>query len=116
LDLVTDPNVPVMTALLDAVTGEVVTVNFAVSAPAGTVTEVGTRAIAVFEDLSWTWIPPAGAGALRETVPVPFRPPVIDAGLSASEVRLIGFRVSVAERDEPPNPARIVSDWADVTA
>lgn len=52
LDLVTDPNVLEMTALLDAVTGEVVTVNFAVSAPAGTVTEVGTRAITVFEDLS----------------------------------------------------------------
>jgi hypothetical protein len=54
LDLVTDPNVLEMTALLDAVTAEVVTVNLAFVAPAGTVTEDGTRAIVVFEDLSST--------------------------------------------------------------
>jgi hypothetical protein len=53
---------------------------------------------------------------LRETVPVPFRPPVIDVGLRLNEVRLIGFRVSVVERDEPPKPARIVSDRDDATA
>lgn len=61
-------------------TGIVVTVNWALVAPAGTVTLVGTCAEPLLSD-SVTDTPPAGAGPLRVTVAVDELPPTTDVGL-----------------------------------
>src|SRR5262252_9050363 len=67
------------------VTVFVATVNVAVVAPAATVTEAGTVAALVLLLVNATTAPPAGAAALRVTVPVLFAPPVRLAGFSVSE-------------------------------
>ena len=57
-------------------TGFVVTPKVVAVAPAGTVTVPGTVAAPVFELVSFTARPAAGAGPVRITVPVDEDPPV----------------------------------------
>jgi hypothetical protein len=62
-------------------TANVVTVKLADVCPPGTLTIPGTVATARLLVASVTESPPAGAGALRNTVPVAFVPPLTDVGL-----------------------------------
>ena len=62
-------------------TANVVTVKFAEVCPPGTLTMPGTLATARLLVASVTEIPPAGAGELKNTVPVAFVPPATVAGL-----------------------------------
>ena len=79
-------------------TTEVLTVNVALVAPAGTVTLEGTLAAPLLLE-SATCTPPAGAGALSVTVPVEdCTPPITLVGLSVSEERVgSGGGVTVSE-------------------
>ena len=63
-----DPRVAVMTAVVLVLTVCVVTVNVALVAPAETVTLPGTAAAGLLLD-KFTTAPPAGAAALKFTVP-----------------------------------------------
>ena len=80
-----------------AATVFVVTVNVAVVAFAGTVTDAGTVAALVLLLASVTATPPVGAGPVRVTVPVLLVPPVTDEGLTVTEDRAVGLTVSVAD-------------------
>jgi len=84
---VTPPNEPEMVAAVWLETADVVTVNVLLTAPALTVTLAGTDAAAELSD-SVTTAPPAGAGALSDTVPVDDVPPVTVVGLTVSAVRV----------------------------
>ena len=66
-------------AVVEALTEPVVTVKLAELAPGAIVTVAGTLAAALSLDSALT-APPAGAGLLRVTVPVPDVPPVTVAG------------------------------------
>lgn len=66
-------------------------------APAGTVTLAGTEAAAAFELESRTMAPPAGAAAVRLTVPVPFCPLPIVLGLAAILLREAGAGVMLTK-------------------
>src|SRR5262249_1269708 len=88
-----------------AVTAVVVTVNVALVAPAATVTLAGTVPAPLFELDSVTTVPPAGAAALKVTVPVDVLPPVTVVGLSVSDERAAaggapGSTQSVADMTE----------------
>ena len=66
--------------------------------PAATVTLVGTVATALLLE-SATTAPPAGAGALKVTVPLELFPAITVAGLRASEERVVaGITLSTAEK------------------
>ena len=81
-------------------TTDVLTVNEALVAPAGTVTLEGTRAAEVLLLESATCAPPAGACPLRVTVPVEdSRPPTTLLGFSVSEETVRGGGVTVSEAD-----------------
>ena len=58
--------------------------NFALVAPAATVTLAGTVAAAVLLDVSVTIEPPAGAALFSVTVPLALAPPTTEAGEIAS--------------------------------
>jgi hypothetical protein len=95
-----------------AVTVRLVTVKFAVVAPASTVTVVGTVAALVLPLVSATSAPPLGAAPLKLTVPWAVMPPVTLMGLTATEDRLAGgggggggCTVSAAVRVTPLNVA-----------
>jgi len=74
---------------------EVVTVKVADFRPAGTVTQAGTTAFALFEE-RLTFEPPAGATAYRVTVPVDDCPPTTVLGENVSETSVAGLMMSVA--------------------
>jgi hypothetical protein len=78
---------------------DVLTVKVALVAPAGTVTLEGTLATPVLLLESATCAPPAGAGALRVTVPVEdCVPPTTPVGFSVSEETVgRGAGVTVSE-------------------
>jgi hypothetical protein len=59
-----------------------VTINVPELAPAGTMTVLGTLAIAVLPECRFMTTPPAGAGALMVTVPVAVAPPSMIVGVS----------------------------------
>jgi hypothetical protein len=109
-DVVTPPAVAEMVADVEAVTNVVVIVKLALVAPAATVTLAGTVTAAELSE-SVTTSPPAGAGALRATVPVEELPPTTLAGLTLRAVRIgaeVGFTVSRAVRVTPPNVPRML--------
>jgi hypothetical protein len=81
------PRVPEIVAVVDEVTGRVVTVNVRLVDPAATVTLAGTVAAAVLLLASATTLPPDGAAADNRTVPVEDEPPVRLVGLSDTEDR-----------------------------
>ena len=91
-------------AEVEAVTEVVVTVKFALVAPAATVTLAGTLATAVLLLESDTTAPPLGAAALKVTVPVDALPPVT----------LLGLRLK-AESVDPvgggDGPTVIAANW-----
>jgi hypothetical protein len=76
-----------MLTLVWFVTDVVVTVKFAVVAPAATVTLLGTVAAAESSE-SVTTVPPVGAAALNVAVPVEELPPTTVVGLTESAERL----------------------------
>jgi len=81
--------------------GLVVAVKVAVVAPAGTVTDAGTWAVAVLELVSVTNAPPAGAAAVNVTVPVDEVPPTTEVGFTLtplSAAAAAGVTVNVAVR------------------
>ena len=80
------------------VTGEVVTVNVAVLAFAGTVTLTGTAASELLLLLSETKAPDEGAEPFRVTVPVDELPPTTEFGLRVSKVTWGGVTVSSVVR------------------
>jgi len=69
----------------DAATGVVVIGNVAEFAPALTITLAGTVAEALSLPSAMV-APPAGAGAVRPTLPVEFCPPVTTDGLAVTEL------------------------------
>src|SRR5438270_11566407 len=85
-----------MIATVPTVTVFVATVNLAVVAPAATVTDAGTVAPLALLLVNATTAPPAGAAALRVTVPVLFAPPVSVAGFSVIEASA-GLTISALE-------------------
>src|SRR5205823_3716535 len=89
-DRVAPPPVAETRTLVDAVTAVVVTVKVALVAPPGTVTLAGAVAAAVLLLASVTTVPPAGAGAVRVTVPVEEAGPTTLAGFNDTADRLAG--------------------------
>ena len=93
-----------MVADVAVVTGVVVTVKVALVAPPLTVTLAGTDTAAELSD-SDTTMPPAGAAAVKVTVPVADSPPTTVAGLTDRAETDAGagggLTVSVAERVPP---------------
>src|SRR5215204_4814797 len=91
---------------------DVETLKDAVVAPAATVTDAGTLAIAL-ELESDTASPPGGAAAESVTVPVELAPEVTVEGLSVSALALgptaTGSRISVADNVTPPPDTEIVT-------
>jgi len=94
-----------MVTVVDAVTTLLLTVKFAVVAPAGTATLEGTLAAPLLLE-SATCAPPAGAGPLNVTAPVEdCAPPITLVGFSVSEETTGsggGVTVSVADLLTPP--------------
>ena len=68
-------------------TANVVTVKLPEVCPPGTLTMPGTLATDLLLVASVTEIPPAGAGALKNTVPVAFVPPLTVVGLMVIDCR-----------------------------
>src|SRR5438128_1625051 len=85
-----------MVTVVEVVTALVVTVKEALVAPAAIVTLDGVRATLVLLLESATVAPPAGAAALRVTVPVEEFPPVTLVGFSVSDESVA---VAAAEGD-----------------
>ena len=96
----------VAVALLDTAT--VLTVNVAVVAPAATVTEAGTVALALLL-LKVTTRPPVGAALLTVTVPVEGFPPTTEVGLRTSDEAVGAVIVRFAVADWPFAEAVIVA-------
>ena len=100
--LLTALYVPVIVTEVLAATDEVVTVKFALVAPAGTVTLAGTVATDGLLLDNATMAPPLGAAAVSVAVPVALVPPVTLAGLTLTALRLAdGATVSVVVRVVP---------------
>jgi hypothetical protein len=72
-------------------------------APAGTVTDAGTEAIAGWELVRLTIAPPAGAGAFNRTI---FEededPPAMLVGFRSTETKPIGSTVRIEDCVAPP--------------
>ena len=84
----TPPAEAVIVTLVALETARVETVKFALVAPAGTVTVLGTVATFVLLLLRFTTNPPDGAGAVRVTVPVLLLPPTTLVGFRLKLLRL----------------------------
>ncbi len=89
-------------------TANVVTVKLAEVCPAGTLTTPGTTTTDELLVASVTEIPPAGAGELKNTVPVAFVPPATLVGLIVIDCRsggAFGSGVTVTKIDLITPPA-----------
>ena len=95
-DFVPAPRVAVIDADAELTTAVVEIVNVALVAPAGTVTDPGTEALALPDD-NETTAPPAGAGPLSVTVPVEEFPPITDVGARFKLLSPAAFTVSEAD-------------------
>jgi len=84
----TPPAEAVIVTLVALETAFVLTVKFALVAPAGTVTVLGTAATLGLLLLRFTTKPPDGAGAVRVTVPVLLLPPTTLVGFRLRLLRL----------------------------
>ncbi len=84
----TPPAEAVIVTLVALETACVETVKFALVAPAGTITVLGTVATFVLLLLRFTTNPPDGAGAVRVTVPVLLLPPTTLVGFRLRLLRL----------------------------
>src|SRR2546426_10549385 len=122
--LVRPPKLAEMVAEVDAVTDTVVTVNVALVAPPGTVTfpTAGTLAAAGLLLERVTSAPPAGAAAVKVTVPVEDAGPATLVGFSASAESVTGgggggggLTVSRAVLLTPPNEAEMVAELVAAT-
>jgi hypothetical protein len=82
-------------ATVSVATAIVEIVNVPVEAPDGIVTEAGTVALELFEEVV-TSRPPAGAAPLSVSEPVADAPPGIVEGITENEVRVAGMIVSEA--------------------
>jgi len=102
-------------AAVVAATGVVVIVNVVELAPAGIVTVDDVLALVLLE-VTVTVSPPAGAGPFRVKVPVEDVPPITEAGLTVTPVRVAGLMVRVAVTDVPFRVAVIVADVDVATA
>jgi hypothetical protein len=94
--------VPEIVTVVEAVTVLVATVKVALVAPAATTTLAGVLATLVLLLESATVAPPAGAAALRVTVPVEEFPPVTVVGFSVTDESVGGggaAGVTVSEAD-----------------
>jgi hypothetical protein len=91
-----------------AATPRVVTVNVADVVPAGTVTEDGTIAAAMFELERKTGTPPTGAAAEIVTVPVALLPPTMVTGFSERDVGSGPLVAREACAEETPRVAVMV--------
>jgi len=91
----TPVNVAVIVAVALAATAVVFTENVAEFEPAGTVTEAGTDAAALFEARA-TVVPPVGAAVFIVMVAVEVEPPTTEVGFKVKPVTLRGVIVSVA--------------------
>ena len=109
------PWVAVSVTVVAVATGLVVTVKFAVVAPAKTVTLVGTVA-EVELVLNVTGTPPVGAAELRVTVPVEDTPPRTDVGETDTVDRATGLIVRVAVTEAPPDVAVMTGEEPEVDA
>ena len=84
-----------------AETPVVVMVNVADVAPAGTKTDAGGTALALFE-LRLTDVPPGPAAPFKVTVPVEDAPPITDDGDTETLARPAGITVKVADCELAP--------------
>ncbi len=113
---VADWLVPLRLAEIDVPVSEATAVVFTVKVaevfPAGTVILAGTVAAAL-PLVSFSEMPPVGAAPLRVTVPVELVPPVTEAGLRVTAVRVGGRSVTVVVTEVPPHVAVIVEDFSD---
>lgn len=119
-DLDTPPAVAVMTEELVPAVVPAWIVNVALVAPPATVTLSGTVAAVALPFVSDTTSPPAGAGAVKVTVPVLVEPSTTVVGLrlnveSAGDAVALAVTVSRDDRETPPPVAVMVAELPLVT-
>ena len=106
-DTVVSKNAVIVTTVLFP-TAKVVMVKLADVCPAGTLTTPGARAAFALLVASVTEMPPAGAGELRNTVPVAFVPPETLDGLIVIDCRsggAFGSALTLTKIDFVTSPA-----------
>ena len=106
-DVVVSKNAVIVTDVLFP-TANVVTVKLAEVCPPGTLTMPGTVATAGLLVASVTEIPPAGAGELRNTLPVAFVPPLTLVGVIVIDWRrggAFGSALTLTKMDLVTPPA-----------
>ena len=84
-------------------------------APAGTVTDGGIVAAAVFPLERFTTTPPAEAAPAKVTVPVEIEPPATDAGLTENADSAGGLTVKISDLVTPLYTAETVAVAATAT-
>jgi len=108
------PSFAVITANVFADTNCVSTAKLIDVLPAGTVTVVGTNALAL-EDLSATMAPPDGAVPFKFTEQMAVSPSDMAAGLKATDLSVEAWTVMLLEFDAPLSEALIVDDLVALT-
>jgi hypothetical protein len=111
---VTLPRTAVIVTAVSTLTPVVVAVKVAVSAPANTVTDAGTRAAGSLE-LKVTTTPPVAAGPLSVTVPVEELPPTTEAGARPTATSTGAVTVRVVARLTVSKRAVIVTGVFEAT-